>query len=113
MPEDQKTPFAALIELFSLEECINMVKYAVKDYYDQYIVRNDGISKDEDDVDLGTPATNTLLALFADHLEFAEDAAAEVFLQNMGRADDPQVLGILLGWTHELYSKISTLVNSG
>jgi hypothetical protein len=36
-----------------------------------------------------------------------------VFLQDMGRADDPQVLGILLGWTHELYSKISTLVNSG
>jgi len=113
MPEDQKTPFAAHIELFPLEECIIIVQYAVKDYYNQMIPRNDGISKDDDDVDLAAPALKTLLALFPDHMEFEDDAAAEGFLQDRGRADDPYVLGVLLGWTHELYSKISTLVNRG
>jgi hypothetical protein len=113
VPNGQSTPFAALIELFPLEDCVSIIKWAVRDYYTTFLVNDGEVHNQEEDPDLGSPAVQTLLALFANHLDFENNPAAEEFLQDLQRADDPDILGLLLDSTHELYVKLSTLVNRG
>ncbi|CAO2655790.1 Nn.00g045930.m01.CDS01 [Neocucurbitaria sp. VM-36] len=113
MPDDQPTRYAAHIELFPIDDCIQMVRWAVKDYFNHFLGRSDELVKDAEEMDLGTPAIKTLLALFADRSEFQDSDTAEEFLKELESPQDPHVLGVMLGWTHELHRKLSAFVNKG
>lgn len=113
MPSDQPTRYAAHIEIFPIDDCVQIVRWAVKDYFNHFLAQSDEMVKDAEDMDTGTPAMRTLLALFVDQEGFRDSDAAEESLKELESPDDPHVLGIMLGWTHELHRKLSAFVSKG
>lgn len=93
---DQMTRYAFHVDLFPLEYCVNIVKWAVKEYYNSCVGDEDeGI--EVQDADRGGPALKVLLALFSDKPKFEDPETAAEFLGDLRSSDDPQALGMILG----------------
>lgn len=62
-PKGQVRPFAAHIELFPLDDCINMIKWAIKNYYNSFVTQDEDLKVGQD-VNRGSLALKILLAVF-------------------------------------------------
>lgn len=111
-PSDQMTKYAFHVDLFPLENCVKIVKWAVKQYYDSCVGDEDE-NVELQEADRGGPALKVLLALFGDTMEFEDSETAAEFLGGLRSSDDPHVLGMILTWTNAIYSKLSVHVNKG
>jgi len=100
----QTAPFAANVEFFAIEWCLDMVKAI----FSQYVEHMRRVQQDADGVvDMETRHIRTALdcfgALFCNHPEFADDNAAEEFLSTAKSPKDSAVLGKLLLWTRNIF----------
>lgn len=66
----QPKKYAFHVDLFPLENCIKIVRWAVKTYYESCVDQEDE-NVETQDADRGGPALKVLRALFQDKEEFA------------------------------------------
>ena len=105
-PPGQSTRFMFHVDLYPVQDCVKIVRWAIKDCYDSY---NDQEKADIDDghADRGGPALKVLLALFKERDEFADTEAALDYFGTLESANDPHAISKILVWTHEIYKKLS------
>ncbi|KAH6632985.1 hypothetical protein C7974DRAFT_452112 [Boeremia exigua] len=111
-PDDQIRPFAAHVELFSLESCLNMIKWAVKDYFHSF-VSSEADADDGQDVDRGSPALKILLAVFCGCEGFEDGDSTSETLGELQSEDDPHILGKLLNLTRDIYRQLAAYIGKG
>ena len=108
-PSGQSTRFMFYVDLFPLHDCIQFVRWAIKDCYNSY---NDQEKNDADDghADRGGPALKVLLALFKEKDEFTDEEAALDYFGTLNSPHDPLAVSKMLLWTHEIHKKLSAKI---
>jgi hypothetical protein len=97
------------VDLLPLQNCVIIVRWALKECYNSYNDQNNDDTDDEH-ADRGGPALKVFLALFKEKVEFTDAQAALDFLGSLDSPHDPHAITKLLVWTHEIYKKLSAKI---
>jgi hypothetical protein len=103
----QTHPFMAEVYFFCRQMCVETVRSAVKSIF-SYAQKDEDVDEEElEELRANSnTALSTLMALFQDRPVFQDKSSAEKFLQGASSADDPKVLGRLLGWMQDILQEL-------
>jgi hypothetical protein len=108
-PSGQSTKFVFYVDLFPVQDCVIIVRWAIKECYNTYNDPNNDETEDGH-ADRGGPALKVLLALFKEKDEFTDAEAALEYIESLDSPHDPHAITKLLVWTHEIHKKLSTKI---
>jgi hypothetical protein len=97
----------AEVYFFCRQMCVETVRSAVKSIF-SYVQKDEDVDEEElEELRANSnTALSTLMALFQDRPAFQDKSSAEKFLQGASSADDPKVLGRLLGWMQDILQEL-------